>query len=561
MASNRTRGGDVKLRTVDDLEALVDGSDRFVDQCLVFRCEETQEYLGEVGGRWDRLLKTIVDEPPITCVFVDLDESQLPAARAFFVWLEKYRTGDLTDRDVILFAGGARGGGKTFLGTLLLVAIAIEMPKVLTWAVSPTLDRREEIERTIRDWIPSSWFTYHGTDFRFTFRNGSSLRSLSDESLGKRGEAVAIFFNESQDLQAKTFALALPALRKLPGLMILAGNPPDSENEDGNWTVDLKEALEDGDIAGTYAPVDPKKNRHISQVGNDMIGQILRRVVPNIADVDFDGNWRRAGRQAYADFLARPTNHPKGGHIGDPPDIAPSGQELIDVTREVTSKKTGGRENGFSLVPCCDFGRDPHCAMIILRVLQRPDGVRIYYVEDELVVPGTENDLAEALIEWAELKGVARDQMVIVADGSGKWQKTSGDRDGDYSHAIMKSYGEWMVVPPRRPSNPKAPSGVGRNPLVPNSLSQMEDVLKANRLLVSPRCVWLIECLKKCAIKRGEGGVRLDKSKDKDQFTHITDALRYGIHWLEPRRQPERRPITSGTIGTFGRGIKIGIAE
>jgi hypothetical protein len=568
---SRTRDEGPNPRTVDELVSLVEGEERFIDLCLIFRRDLDKSYMFEIGWRWDTLEECWADEPPQTAVYVEVDESQLELAWAFWEWIQKRRAGD-DDRDIILFAGGERGGGKTYFLVVILVAVAIEIPNGLCWAVSPTLDKREEIERTLRDLVPPAWRSpphggYRGMpDCRFMFPNGSAVRSLSGEMLGKRGEADCIGLNEAQDHRDFVFAHSLPPLRKTGGLFVAAGNAPDDDNDDGSWTVELKEALEDAGedgIDGSYIHVDASKNSHISQVAQDKIGRALYRVVPRLAAADVGNVWRHPGRRAFPDFrpwsIAEKKKCPDGierfGHIGDPPDIVPAGQEWLDVTREVTLKKTGGR--AYDWATGGDFGKDPHSPVVWNKILKRPDGVRVYYASDELLVPGTENELAEAMIDWLDDRDIDRAKVLNVFDGSGLWQKITRDRDGNYSHNILKSYG-LEVVPPRRPLNPtNTPSGSGRNPHVPDSLAQMSDVLLADRLLVSPRCTWLIESLKKCSIKKLAGGVVLDKSRDKDQFTHVTDGERYFVWFFEPKKAPRApAPLDEKTFNEL-RGIRL----
>lgn len=544
MASSRTRASAaVRLSTADDLLDLVDGAERYIDCCIIFRRESDKAYLFEVGGRWDTLEERYTEDPPETAVYVNVDGSQLELAAAFWEWLQKRRAND-PDRDLVIFAGGERGGGKTFFSTLMLVAVALEVPGCLCWAVSPTIDKREEIERTIRDWVPLAWRSppfggYRGIpDCRFMFPMGSAVRSLSSETLGKRGEAECVFVNEAQDHPEEVFGHGLPPLRKAGGLMILAGNAPAEDNDAGAWTVEAREGIEEGAFRGSYCHVDASLNSHINQGAQDEIGRAMYRVVPRMAAADVGDEWKHPGRRAFPTF--RPYSmavlkDDLAGHVGDPPDI---GCDWLDITRKVTLERA---KTACDWVVGVDFGKVPHNAVVFGKVLQRRDGATLYYFSDELLVPGSENDLAEAMVDWCDEREIDRSTMLLVADGSGKWQKTSRERDGLYSHDILKSYGGWTVVPPRKPANPKnAPSGAGRNPHVPDSLSQIRDVAAADRILVGSRARWLVESLKKAAIKKLAGGIELNKDRDWDKFTHVTDAVRYVVWFLEPRRKPQR---------------------
>jgi transcriptional regulator with AAA-type ATPase domain len=114
--------------------------------CLAFRRRDTGEVLLEVGGRWDRIKKLFVGEAEKRHVFW-VNDSQIETVLAFREWLHARLSRQ--DRKIILFTGGKRRGGKTVILTMLLVALCIALPEINTWAVSATIDKREEIERAM----------------------------------------------------------------------------------------------------------------------------------------------------------------------------------------------------------------------------------------------------------------------------------------------------------------------------------------------------------------------------------------------------------------------------
>lgn len=258
-----------------------------------------QEILLEAGGRWDRLRGCYADAPPQNAKIVDLNESQVEAARWLAAWLDAYRR-DEAQRPRLLMLAGARRGGKTFLLTLAIVAMALEIPGAICWMVSPTLDKRDEIDRCIKSFIPSTWWKYvKAPHFRFDFVNGSHAKNISGEIPEnlKRGRADVFLVNEAQ-MMSKGIAIGgIPAIMDTGGLALFAANPP--QNRKGEWVSKLRDAILEKKINGHFLALDPSLNENIDHAARADVAKILGVLDPRAEKADHLGVWLPVGARGY----------------------------------------------------------------------------------------------------------------------------------------------------------------------------------------------------------------------------------------------------------------------
>lgn len=477
-----------------------------MDTCLILRREKTQETILWAGGEWDRFDRVLTDRDPSSAVVVDIQESQVAFARWFAAWLHDFREG--LPRDVSLaLAGGNRRGGKTFGLIMCSLAVVIDVPGSIGWTVINTYRERDEVERTITDWIPRDWFHHRkAPDYCFEWINGSDtfIKSADDEQALKAGRADVVLLNEAQKLKVGTLSNALGGTIDKGGIGLLAANPPQSHR--GEWVLELKEAIEDERTVGAkFFGFSAKDNKKIDQAAHQRFGKILEAIDPTGNVADAEGGWNRVGNIAYRfDRLKA---------IKTPPTLG-------DVTAQVLRSKLG---RPYKRLAGADFQGIPYHAAVFLEIYYAATG-NIFHVVDELCVTGTEDEFLDEVDDL----GYTPEQLAWIGDASGTWQ-TGDHTKGGRSFEIFKSR-RWRIEPPQKKLSDK-----GQHPANPRPISKrvglVNDLLLAGRLLVDPRCVLLIEALKKCEY-------RYDAPHGK--FAHITDALGYALWFLEPSRKPKR---------------------
>jgi hypothetical protein len=185
---------------VSELEDILGAEGRFIDLCLVFRGKTTGKDLLRVGGRWDQTTRQFIDEDPedLTGKVVWVNANQEATVLRFGEWLAARLNGGPRKR--MLITGGDRRGGKSYIVTALCCATCIGLPEALTWYVSPTLKKRDELERYTKRHTPQHWRRYAAREMTFWFRNGSRIINITGDDAEdlKRGEADLIVYNEPQ---------------------------------------------------------------------------------------------------------------------------------------------------------------------------------------------------------------------------------------------------------------------------------------------------------------------------------------------------------------------------
>lgn len=289
-----------------DLEAQTEGAGRWIDLCLILRRKRRAwgpmaETVLRVGGKWDRLLGCYVG-PADRAKIIDLQESQVESARWIASWLEARRAND-PKRARLLMLAGPRRGGKTWLLTIAIVALCLDMPGAITWLVSPTLDKREEIDRTIKRWVPRTWWQYFKSpQFCFQFVNGSNAKNITGEiptSL-KRGRADAFLVNEAQMMSREVATNGFPAIIDGGGIVFLAANPP--QNRKGEWVARVRESLigeREPRINGQFFELDPSLNEEIDHAAREDVATILEVLDPRAKKADHAGIWLPVGSRGY----------------------------------------------------------------------------------------------------------------------------------------------------------------------------------------------------------------------------------------------------------------------
>jgi hypothetical protein len=489
-----------------DEEEKREASTRYQDLVLTFRHPRTQDFLLTCGGRWDNLTRSYVEGAELAAKqvkIIDLEESQVEFTTWYAEWLRAYASGDERDIRLVLTAGERRGG-KTTIGLLATIAAAIARPNTITWVISSSFQERDEIENTVRKFVPSKWYTWKGAPrYRFIFPNGSVLRCLSadDPETLKQGQVDVVLANEAQKMPAAMLTNALPGVIDRGGLVILAANPP--RREVGAWVRDLKEAIDAKRLPATkFFGFSAKLNRSIDQKARADVGAILRVVDEKAAAADDEGLWLPIGEVAYAKFLS-------SEHVRPTP-------EMGEITQEVLKQRIGRpRDYIFG----ADFQITPHNASIGIKVFRGPKGEKLYWAVSEFLVSGSEDDM----LDTVDSVGLhTPENTVWIGDASGTWQD-GAHKTGRNSFDVFKSR-RWEIHPPRKAKDSnRKPS----NPPVQDRVNLVNNLLAAGRLFVDPKaCPKLALALKKCPLKH---------DKPYGLYAHCTDALGYALYWLEPQ--------------------------
>lgn len=497
-----------------------DASERLVDLRLVFLRALDNEFLFEVGGQWDTVDEAFVT-PRCRCKVFRVNEAQVESARAFGEWISARREGRARAAEIVL--EGGRGSGKSVEAVMMVFAIAIAIPDSRCFLVSTANTRRGELERIVRDHIPRQWRAWSQLDLTYKLPNGSTVTYLGadDEDALRQGGYEVALANELQLFTPTAYATLVAGIRNVSqrpkGLLVAAMNPATKDR--GQWTNDHLDKIDAGELNARRFKLEPKLNQFLERGVVDDVDSLIRSVDAGLADADALGIRRRLGEIAVPAF--QPTTIDKGGHIGTPFDGWP------DVTRTVTATKTKV-DGGFTEAVGTDFQVRPHCCGLAVRFYRRGDGKLVYHPFNVILAEGREDDLAEAMLD----KGHEAKSALAIADSSGAYQNVQRVRNGIYSHDILREYG-FTVVAPVKKRDPRGTTGVGRNPDLEDSLAQLYNVCTEGRLIVHPKCAWLIESLRRCKVKRG-ASVKMDDAKPG--YSHIVDCLRYVIWWAEPPR-------------------------
>ncbi len=442
----------------------------------------------------------------------------------------------------LALAAGDRRGGKTFDLLLCTIALLLDVPAIagsstVGWVVSASYQERDEIDKTIREFIPSSWYTHRKAPyFLYTFINGASLRNVSaddPESL-KRGRVDVVLYNEAQKLPLAALTNGIYGTADKGGIALLAANPP--RRQIGEWVFELKKAIDANRVTGAkYFGFSSKDNTRIDQVARSRVGSIVQLLDPRTALADDEGQWLPIGDRAYPRFDPRPSK--EGGMVGPPP-------RLPDVT--VEALKEADIWSKTDLVAGADFQGRPHQAAVVIRVFERPafkptehfDTDYVYWIIDEMIVEGTERHLSAEAYD----KGYTPERLCWIPDATGEFQDAKHTKR-ETSFDILRA-DRWDVYPPNEVKRPESKAAI--NPRVERRLALMFQIMDEGRFFVSSSCTWTIEALEKCPL----GTARYGGKKPFGKYAHITDAIGYPIWRLEPKA-PRYRKSTAADIMTF----------
>ncbi len=490
---------------------------RFVDLQIVWRRKKTGEILYKAGGLWDCANKSWSDRPAKHGRIIDLEESQIDAARWGAWWMQEFKAG--RPRDFFsLFLYGGRGSGKTHFAAVFLVTLLIEFPLVdgtpsIAWQVSSSHNERDELDREIETNFPfkGSWFRYvEHPKHEYRFVHGPRIVNVSADDAEdlKRGRVDFLLINEAQKMRKQVPTFGLARLADKGGLAVFTSNPPTESK--AQWILDWNEKWEEAVSAGNSYPIrflhlDPNLNTRRDTHVAGQIGEVLRVLDPRLAQADIDGLMLRIGQPAYWEW----NKHRNARHIPD----------LGDVTREFTKRRLG---RAYDYISGADFQATPHMAAAIFKLYGSVENPILWAVDEIVADQATEDDLLDLVEER-----YSPEEMVWVGDASGQWQDGK-HRNGRDSFQVFKAR-RWHIVPPSKPKNP---THRPKNPPVDQRVKLMNKLLSDEQLMVDlEKAPKLAEALKECELKQGRYGRVIPLG----YYAHLTDAAGYVCWWVSKR--------------------------
>lgn len=559
------------ISILTELETENANNERFVDLCVSLRlCDvdpitkkwrlETQEELLRLGGCWDRRKKRWARKrkPRQLCV-IRVHRGQEESARELAAWFSRRKVGGHKSGSqwagwwrywTLLLVGGRRGG-KTHLAVVALVMFAIMEPGCRLFAVSPTLERGDELELALRTLLPRAWYTYRGggsgKPSQFKLPHGSRVLCLSGHKGGslKAGRVDLAVYNEGQHLSKQGWLQLRGAIADKGGMVIVCANPPDQPI--GRWIEDIyerslakppKAKVKAFQIVASSNPfVEQEALADIEIDADDEVTyrrEVLGEFVP-IGDVVF---------HAYSDLENR----------RDPP------KDFLDITARITQQHFN---RPAAYIVGMDFQLTPHICAVVLKVFTDPaDPAQtplLWAVDEAVVEKGDENDLLdrlEGMPRWrpgrvlaefgdsVELDGYrgwiedgdtkeAPGHCVVVMDASGFTQDAKHEHHKGRTSERYLAARDWKYL--ERPQSDSL-----ANPDVLERMKTGNALLKSRvgrprRFFVAEHCIHLRNALRRYELVNGF-------PKRRSDWAHITDAWTYPAYRLFGRPKVKRPP-------------------
>jgi hypothetical protein len=560
-----SRGGALARAVAVLLEDEQESKTRFVDLCVSLRvCDvdavtkewikSSDEELIRLGGCWDKRRKRWSTKRRVhqVCV-VRVHRGQEAAARELAAWFALRRQGGRGPQWVgwwrywtLLLIGGRRGG-KTHLAIIALVLFAVMEPKCRAWAISPTLERGDELEQGLRQLFPRRWYRYRGggagKPSQFRLPNGARILCLSGHkgSSLKAGRVDLAVYNEGQQMSKGGWLQLRGAIADKGGLVIVCANPPDTPigrwiEEVYNRSLTRKNKVKSFPVVAKENPfVEHQALADIAVDADDPLvyrREVLGEFVP-IGDVvhhawSDENNWR---------------------------DPDPS---WIDITAEFTQEKLG---QAFGFVVLMDFQLTP--AMIglpskIFRDPKRPEFEILAIVDEAIVDKANEYQLLDELEEmrcwsprgrldvtyrgWRVPQDTAPIHCSVVMDASGFYQDGEHSRDRT-SELALRSRGWKHLYRPR-------PDGKLNNPDLIDRSKVVNGRLHADLLVVARHCPYTARAMRLWELRNGFPYKR-------SVHAHISDCIGYGAYRFWSRPKIDRKAeFTADQRLTRGREMK-----
>jgi hypothetical protein len=593
-----------RLKELAEYVALVaerDGqeTERVVDMAISLRvCDvdsdgterhDTDEELIEVGGRWDRAAHKFVEGQTETIVIlrVPRGSDQEAPARYLAAWFALFRVkprGPHWDRAAAAgfrrvyttMLWGGRRSGKSHLAIVALAMMAVMVPDSICWAISPTIERTDELLRALRNSLGRGWFhiskSRSDKTYSFELVNGSVIRCMSgyNPDALRQGRADLTLYNEAQHMTREGWEELRGNLIDRGGMVIIACNPPKGSR--GRWLTDVREKA----IAAGAAWPSP-----IAIGGGEPVHYAVQFFGFTLKGNPFVD--QEAGKAMAAEYTSKRDYERDLEGKPVPPEtqvlhswsdvesvLARVPETWIDVTRDATARELGRPAD---YVVGMDFQADPHMPASVIKFFhdperplpkvvkegEKPEPDLIAVVVDEVVVDKADEEMLVDALEgqrpelvegrWTregrvEGEGYDPDACGVVMDATGFTQ--AGDhKAGRTSESTLKRRGwRWLNYPVR---------GKKSNPLVEERAKVANVVLLngANRR----RLYVLAHCIRTCRAMRDwermKSGDIIGAPKRTGEDCHICDGVTYPIYRFYARPAPKKKPVTYERIQVF----------
>ena len=538
----------------DDREA--EEENRYRDICLVIQGYKRNETLIKAGGRWDAIDKRWCKQEPERAHIIMAGPGQEPFLRWGGRFLVDYRNGHEVDgfqrliRTRVLLAQSGRRGAKTHGLQMFQWAMAVDIPLIrgrslVCWTIHVSHQEEEEYFDNLKGdsaIVPPGWYRWRARLQRYELVHGSYVQMVSADTpqTTKRGKVDIAFVNEAQKQKQAMLTNLLYGVADRGGLAILAANPNDSLT--GEWVAKFKKGVDEGTLPHAESfYFDPKLNPFIDQQARSDVDDIVKLIDPDAYKRDSEGEWLPVGGRVYYDFSARDRRDADGklvkqGCVATVPQVG-----MVDVTREITRRRLG---RSYDWVAGNDVQGKPHIIGVFgkfftgkingfVGTLDSP----ILWICKELVVDKVHEP---EFLDHVDAEGYLTTNTHWVLDASSWWQDSTHSKNGVHTIDYFKQRG-WVCKPPQEKKSTR-----GEFPANPKPASLRYGL--SNRLLatcqtmIDPSCVWLIESLTECAVKKTQsGGVATGK------HAHVTDGLGY-LQWFWFNRP--RAPVKGGSMGS-----------
>lgn len=477
-------------------------------------------------------------------VVVDLMESQIEVGRWAAERVACLREQRPHSQSVCeLYAD--RAAGKTFVGVLIILLVAFDVPKIgkmplTAWLVSTQHGSRDELDREIKAILPGSGKDYNRGGLyvyrelpkhQYRLLNGAVIqhKTIDDPEAQLRAGTVDVgLLNEGASMPFEAFRNVLRRTVDHFGFIVITTNTP--KRQRGNWVTRLADAaaaaLKTGKVPATavFRP-DKRLNAAIKIEANGPIDEALRSCLEEGDTID-EGVILEADAKCYSPPFDLDT------HVQPLPQVG-----LVDITADLTQRLHG---RPYRFVIGSDFQQqNAAVAFRIFAPSHDPStwtqfsmwAVRGWFLRGG----GSEDDLLDVM----EADGFKADDCLVVGDCSGQWQK--GDHGyGPVSFDVFKTRG-WEIV---APTKKKGAKGLySKNPDVEQSVAQLRNAIRSGRFYVAPgeAAANVAKALHKCDATVD----RFENLRPKGIFSHLGDCCRYPLWFLTTRVTSVAAPLPS----------------
>jgi len=507
--------------------------------------------LFRAGGIWHKRLSKYVDSSTSPHV-IRLMASQLEAGGLLAEWFTSYDA-KVEERLALINCVDERRGGKTHFVVAAMLSFALRYPrshlgKTTCWLVTPTFPQQRELHETLTMLLPAVWFRdkrirYFKSANFYRFANGAEIYVKSaDRPEGlKWGSVAAVAVNEAQQIEARGILNIVGANIDAGGLTLLAMNPPDSTK--ALWAEELHDAVKALDDKGRpiidfarEARFPASKNAAIDQSGRARFLKLARVLDPKQAQRDGLGIWIKLRDIAYPMYN-------RNQHFRHEP---AGWQDITSHAHGLTGFLSKGdhRRLGAGM----DWQHRPFCGFVAGKVLLAPEGAwvprgtPVFVITQEVMNDVSSGEfwdeelLCIRVAEQLEKLGTRPRDYLLIGDRTGKTQGARGQQRGaeadpdSYSWAIVERFG-WE---PHAPIEESKLVSEGRgsasiktnysNPRVAVRLDLINQLLRSNRIIITPNCSETAESFRTCGLKN---------RKPRGRGAHLTDAVGYWVYAVE----------------------------